>query len=91
MECARYEALDAVISKLVYVVCNLTKNGNRVHVSVLIAFSTDDNGLVEELSRRLQRSWYERDKHIFPASCWEPYDPTKTYKKYTCHDRKKAN
>jgi len=28
------------------------------------------------------RSWYERNKHIFPASRWEPYDPTKTYSKY---------
>ena len=23
------------------------------------------------------RAWYERNKHIFPASRWEPYDPTK--------------
>ena len=37
------------------------------------------------------RNWYERNKHIFPASRWEPYDPTKTYEKYTCHDRKKTN
>merc|ERR1712179_709886 len=29
------------------------------------------------------RNWYERNKHIFPASRWEPYDPTKTYDKYT--------
>ena len=35
------------------------------------------------------RSWYERNKHIFPASRWEPYDPTKSYEKYTYHDRKK--
>jgi protein FAM50 len=34
------------------------------------------------------RSWYERNKHIFPASRWEPYDPTKTYEKYTYHDKK---
>ena len=34
------------------------------------------------------RSWYERNKHIFPASRWEPYDPTKSYEKYTYHDRK---
>lgn len=34
------------------------------------------------------RSWYERNKHIFPASRWEPYDPTKTYEKYTYNDRK---
>lgn len=32
----------------------------------------------------LLRSWYERNKHIFPASRWEPFDPTKNYGcKYT--------
>ncbi|XP_017785272.1 PREDICTED: protein FAM50 homolog [Nicrophorus vespilloides] len=35
----------------------------------------------------LMRSWYERNKHIFPASRWEPYDPTKTYEKYTVSDK----
>lgn len=35
----------------------------------------------------LMRSWYERNKHIFPASRWEPYDPTKTYDKYTISDK----
>jgi len=41
----------------------------------------------------LLRSWYERNKHIFPASRWEPYDPTKTYDKYTVKDKgaKKIN
>lgn len=29
------------------------------------------------------RSWYERHKHIFPASRWEPYDPLKAQKAYT--------
>lgn len=37
----------------------------------------------------LLRSWYERNKHIFPASRWEPYDPTKSYDKYTYKDKKK--
>lgn len=37
----------------------------------------------------LMRSWYERNKHIFPASRWEPYDPTKTYDKYTISDKNK--
>lgn len=37
----------------------------------------------------LMRSWYERNKHIFPASRWEPYDPTKTYDKYTVSDKNK--
>jgi protein FAM50 len=31
----------------------------------------------------LTRAWYERNKHVFPASRWEPYDPKKTYGKYT--------
>lgn len=36
----------------------------------------------------LMRSWYERNKHIFPASRWEPFDPTKVYDKYTVKDKK---
>ncbi|XP_003737320.1 protein FAM50 homolog [Galendromus occidentalis] len=36
----------------------------------------------------LLRSWYERNKHIFPASRWEPYDPTKCYDRYTVKDKK---
>lgn len=35
----------------------------------------------------LLRSWYERNKHIFPASRWEPFDPSKSYDKYTVSDR----
>ena len=29
----------------------------------------------------VDRRWYERNKHIFPASVWEEYDPTKDYAK----------
>ncbi|XP_036325392.1 protein FAM50 homolog [Rhagoletis pomonella] len=39
----------------------------------------------------LLRSWYERNKHIFPASRWEPYDPTKSYDKYTIKDKSKKS
>ncbi|KAI0928696.1 hypothetical protein AcW1_005870 [Taiwanofungus camphoratus] len=31
----------------------------------------------------VERSWYQRNKHIFPASRWEVYDPEKDYGKYT--------
>ncbi|GAX17088.1 protein FAM50 [Fistulifera solaris] len=31
----------------------------------------------------VERRWYERNKHIFPASRWEVYDPRKEYGKYT--------
>lgn len=33
------------------------------------------------------RSWYEKNKHIFPASRWEPFDPEKNYEKYTISDK----
>lgn len=32
-----------------------------------------------------ERRWYERNKHIFPASRWEVYDPTVQRDKYTIH------
>lgn len=31
----------------------------------------------------VERRWYEKNKHIFPASRWEVYDPAKTYGSYT--------
>ena len=33
----------------------------------------------------VERRWYERNKHIFPASRWEIYDPNKDYGDYTIH------
>ncbi|KAJ2725542.1 hypothetical protein GGI07_001170 [Coemansia sp. Benny D115] len=30
-----------------------------------------------------ERSWYERNKHIFPANRWEVFDPEKNYGAYT--------
>ena len=33
----------------------------------------------------VERHWYEKNKHIFPANRWEEYDPKKTYEKYTIH------
>jgi protein FAM50 len=34
----------------------------------------------------VERRWYDRNKHIFPASRWELYDPTKEYGSYTIGD-----
>lgn len=33
----------------------------------------------------VDRKWYDRNKHIFPASRWSVYDPSVTYEKYTIH------
>jgi protein FAM50 len=35
----------------------------------------------------VQRHWYERNKHIFPASRWEHFDPAKQYGSYTIGDK----
>jgi len=36
----------------------------------------------------LLRTWYERHKHIFPASRWEPYDTEKRWdSSYTISDK----
>lgn len=34
----------------------------------------------------VERHWYDRNKHIFPANRWEIYDPEKKYDTYTVHD-----
>ena len=33
----------------------------------------------------VDRHWYNRNKHIFPASRWETYDPDKVFELYTTH------
>ena len=35
----------------------------------------------------VERRWYDRNKHIFPASRWELFDPTKDYGTYTIHGK----
>ena len=55
---------------------------------------TNDNGTATPLDSKLEgydadanltkvvdRRWYERNKHIFPASVWEEFDPAKDYSK----------
>ncbi|KAI9503687.1 XAP5, circadian clock regulator-domain-containing protein [Coemansia spiralis] len=36
-----------------------------------------------------ERTWYERNKHIFPANRWETFDPEKNYGSYTIKDSRK--
>lgn len=33
----------------------------------------------------VDRHWYNRNKHIFPASRWELFDPEKQFDRYTVH------
>lgn len=34
----------------------------------------------------VERHWYDRNKHIFPANRWENFDPEKKWDGYTIHD-----
>lgn len=38
----------------------------------------------------VDRAWYNRNKHIFPASRWELYETGKDYGSYSIHDRTKG-
>jgi len=62
----------------------------------LFSFDVHDDVRVGPLDRRIEkdeshpgkvveRRWYEKNKHIFPASRWEVYDPAKEYGRYTIH------
>ena len=31
----------------------------------------------------VDRHWYDKNKHIFPANRWEVFDPNKKFDKYT--------
>ncbi|TPX42686.1 hypothetical protein SeMB42_g04852 [Synchytrium endobioticum] len=37
----------------------------------------------------MERAWYERHKHIFPASRWEIFDPEKTYGRHALKAQEK--
>ncbi|KAI1172649.1 XAP5-domain-containing protein [Nemania sp. FL0916] len=38
------------------------------------------------LTRVVDRRWYERNKHIYPASMWQDFDPEKDYQKEVRRD-----
>ncbi|EHK98731.1 putative protein FAM50 like protein [Glarea lozoyensis 74030] len=38
------------------------------------------------LTKVVDRRWYERNKHIFPASVWQDFDPDKDYQKEVKRD-----
>jgi protein FAM50 len=39
----------------------------------------------------VDRKWYERNQHVFPASRWEPFDPNKDYGSYTIRGKPKRD
>jgi hypothetical protein len=61
------------------------KKMNLIQVTVLGFFFYLQCLLVVILGKVCERRWYEKNKHIFPASRWEIYDPTVARDKYTIH------
>ncbi|KAI4124731.1 MAG: hypothetical protein LQ338_004649 [Usnochroma carphineum] len=52
-------------------------NGAATPSDANLEGANDDPNFTKVVDRR----WYERNKHIFPASVWEEFDPTKDYSK----------
>jgi protein FAM50 len=50
--------------------------------SNLLEGASDDPAFTKVVDRR----WYERNKHIFPASVWQEFDPEKDYQKEVKRD-----
>ncbi|KAL6545977.1 hypothetical protein OROGR_009851 [Orobanche gracilis] len=65
------------------------KSGPLFHFDVHEDVRTIADATVEKdeshAGKVVERHWYEKSKHIFPASRWEIYDPTKKWERYTIH------
>mmetsp|Transcript_27517 Transcript_27517/g.44766 ORF Transcript_27517/g.44766 Transcript_27517/m.44766 type:complete len:350 (-) Transcript_27517:574-1623(-) len=83
-----YTFYDLIISKA------RGKSGPLFHFDVHDDIRTLADARVEKdeshAGKIVERHWYERNKHIFPASRWEVYDPEKKFEKYTIHDSSKG-
>lgn len=76
-----YSFYDLIISKA------RGKSGPLFHFDVHDDIRLTGDATIEKdeshAGKVLTRGWYERNKHIFPASRWEVYDPSKVWEKYT--------
>ncbi|KAL7002591.1 hypothetical protein U1Q18_003743 [Sarracenia purpurea var. burkii] len=65
------------------------KSGPLFHFDVHEDVRTIADATIEKdeshAGKVVERHWYEKNKHIFPASRWEIYDPTKKRERYTIH------
>nr|POE79096.1 protein xap5 circadian timekeeper [Quercus suber] len=65
------------------------KNGLLFHFDVHEDVRTIADATIEKdeshAGKVVERHWYEKNKHIFPASRWEIYDPTRKWERYTIH------
>lgn len=52
---------------------------------MLLGIESECGLTVLRAGKVVDRHWYNRNKHIFPASRWEVYDPEIDYETYTVH------
>lgn len=48
-----------------------------------VAKDASEEQIDNHAGKVVERHWYDRNKHIFPSSKWEPYDPEATTEGYT--------
>ncbi|KAL2937200.1 Protein XAP5 CIRCADIAN TIMEKEEPER [Bienertia sinuspersici] len=65
------------------------KSGPLFHFDVHEDVRTTADATIEKdeshAGKVVERHWYEKNKHIFPASRWEIYDPARKWERYTIH------
>ncbi|KAG5030208.1 hypothetical protein JHK87_013722 [Glycine soja] len=65
------------------------KSGPLFHFDVHEDVRTIADATIEKdeshAGKVVERHWYEKNKHIFPASRWEIYDPAMKWERYTIH------
>mmetsp|Transcript_17765 Transcript_17765/g.30620 ORF Transcript_17765/g.30620 Transcript_17765/m.30620 type:complete len:345 (+) Transcript_17765:64-1098(+) len=78
-----YSFHDLIVSKA------RGKSGPLFHFDVHEDVRTMADARIEKdeshAGKVVERHWYEKNKHIFPASRWEVYDPARKFEKYTIH------
>jgi protein FAM50 len=62
-----------------------------VHDDVRILADATKEKDESHAAKVVERRWYERNKHIFPASRWEVYDPNIKRDRYTIHGDEVTN
>jgi protein FAM50 len=59
------------------------RSGERPEAEIMaLEGATDDPNMTKVVDRR----WYERNKHIYPASVWQEFEPDKDYSKEVRRD-----
>uniref|UniRef100_A0A6A7GBA1 Protein FAM50 homolog n=1 Tax=Hirondellea gigas TaxID=1518452 RepID=A0A6A7GBA1_9CRUS len=78
-----YTFYDLIVSKA------RGKSGPLFHFDVHDDVRLVSNSSIEKdeshAGKVISRTWYDRNKHTFPASRWEVYDPSIARGKYTIH------